>query len=144
MNNDDLGLHFQVVTEYERAVIFRLGRLRKGGSKGPGIFSVIPCIDTYRCVDLRTVSFDVPPQEVRRPENRKKVKWGECHACLDQTGYIGACVSNFQMGSVCLGHAWSLTNHVLSDSVPRFGDSERGRRGLLQRDRRRAGALQRR
>ena len=52
------------MTEYERAVIFRLGRLRKGGSKGPGIFSVIPCIDTYRCVDLRTVSFDVPPQEV--------------------------------------------------------------------------------
>ena len=55
---------FQVVAEYERAVIFRLGRLRKGGSKGPGIFTVIPCIDTYRCVDLRTVSFDVPPQEV--------------------------------------------------------------------------------
>ena len=53
----------KVVTEYERAVIFRLGRLRKGGSKGPGIFTVIPCIDTYRCVDLRTVSFDVPPQE---------------------------------------------------------------------------------
>ena len=52
-----------MVTEYERAVIFRLGRLRKGGSKGPGIFTVIPCIDTYRCVDLRTVSFDVPPQE---------------------------------------------------------------------------------
>lgn len=72
MNNDDLGLHFQVVTEYERAVIFRLGRLRKGGSKGPGIFSVIPCIDTYRCVDLRTVSFDVPPQEVRRPEKKER------------------------------------------------------------------------
>ena len=32
--------------------------------QGPGIFFVIPCIDTYRCVDLRTVSFDVPPQEV--------------------------------------------------------------------------------
>ena len=53
-----------MVAEYERAVIFRLGRLSKGGSKGPGIFTVIPCIDTYRCVDLRTVSFDVPPQEV--------------------------------------------------------------------------------
>ena len=72
----------QVVQEYERAVIFRLGRLRKGGAKvwktslmmmcfcefsdpqGPGIFFVIPCIDAYKCVDLRTVSFDVPPQEV--------------------------------------------------------------------------------
>ena len=55
---------FQVVQEYERSVIFRLGRLRKGGAKGPGIFFIIPCIDTYRKVDLRTVSFDVPPQEV--------------------------------------------------------------------------------
>merc|ERR1711997_263650 len=36
----------------------------KGGAKGPGIFFIIPCIDTYRKVDLRTVSFDVPPQEV--------------------------------------------------------------------------------
>ena len=57
-------MHSLLIAEYERAVIFRLGRLRKGGSKGPGIFTVIPCIDTYRCVDLRTVSFDVPPQEV--------------------------------------------------------------------------------
>ena len=56
----------QVVQEYERAVIFRLGRLVKGGAKGPGIFFIIPCIDTYKKVDLRTVSFDVPPQEVSR------------------------------------------------------------------------------
>ncbi|XP_059093431.1 band 7 protein AGAP004871-like isoform X3 [Tigriopus californicus] len=54
----------KVVTEYERAVIFRLGRLRKGGAKGPGIFFIIPCTDSYQKVDLRTVSFDVPPQEV--------------------------------------------------------------------------------
>ena len=55
----------QVVQEYERAVIFRLGRLRAGGAKGPGLFFIMPCIDTYKKVDLRTVSFDVPPQEVR-------------------------------------------------------------------------------
>ena len=54
----------KVVQEYERAVIFRLGRLRGGGAKGPGIFFVIPCIDSYKKVDLRTVSFDVPSQEV--------------------------------------------------------------------------------
>ncbi|CAG7828047.1 unnamed protein product, partial [Allacma fusca] len=54
---------FKVVQEYERAVIFRLGRLRRGGARGPGIFFILPCIDAYRCVDLRTVSFDVPPQE---------------------------------------------------------------------------------
>ena len=54
----------KVVQEYERAVIFRLGRLVRGGAKGPGIFFIIPCIDSYCKVDLRTVSFDVPPQEV--------------------------------------------------------------------------------
>lgn len=54
----------QVVQEYERAVIFRLGRLVTGGARGPGIFFIIPCIDTYTKVDLRTVSFDVPPQEI--------------------------------------------------------------------------------
>lgn len=54
----------KVVAEYERSVIFRLGRLRKGGAKGPGIFFIIPCTDSYQKVDLRTVSFDVPPQEV--------------------------------------------------------------------------------
>eukprot|EP00090_Calanus_glacialis_P024965 TRINITY_DN3877_c0_g1_i1.p1 TRINITY_DN3877_c0_g1~~TRINITY_DN3877_c0_g1_i1.p1 ORF type:complete len:307 (+),score=65.29 TRINITY_DN3877_c0_g1_i1:30-923(+) len=54
----------KVVQEYERAVIFRLGRLRSGGAKGPGLFFVVPCIDNYRCVDLRTGAFDVPPQEI--------------------------------------------------------------------------------
>ena len=59
--------HFfwQVVQEYERAVVFRLGRLRSGGAKGPGLFFIMPCVDSYKKVDLRTVSFDVPPQEVR-------------------------------------------------------------------------------
>ncbi|XP_064457226.1 stomatin-like isoform X2 [Ornithodoros turicata] len=53
-----------IVQEYERAVIFRLGRLVKGGARGPGLFFIIPCIDNYTKVDLRTVSFDVPPQEI--------------------------------------------------------------------------------
>ena len=55
---------FQIVQEYERAVIFRLGRILPGGAKGPGLFFILPCIDTYRKVDLRLVSFQVPPQEV--------------------------------------------------------------------------------
>lgn len=55
---------FKVVTEYERAVIFRMGRLRSGRARGPGVFFVLPCIDDYIKVDLRTVSFDVPTQEV--------------------------------------------------------------------------------
>ena len=54
----------KVVQEYERAVIFRLGRLKKGGASGPGLFFILPCIDKYSCVDLRTVSYEVPPQEM--------------------------------------------------------------------------------
>ncbi|CAJ0609626.1 unnamed protein product [Cylicocyclus nassatus] len=57
-------LCIKVVQEYERAVIFRLGRLMPGGAKGPGIFFVLPCIDSYKKIDLRVVSFDVPPQEI--------------------------------------------------------------------------------
>jgi len=55
---------FKVVQEYERAVIFRLGRLLHGGSRGPGIFFVLPCIESYQKVDLRTITLSVPPQEV--------------------------------------------------------------------------------
>jgi len=56
-------ISLKVVQEYERAVIFRLGRLL-GGAKGPGIFFVIPCTDEYSKIDMRTKSFDVPPQEI--------------------------------------------------------------------------------
>lgn len=55
---------FTTVTEYERAVIFRLGRLKEGGPRGPGLFFVLPCTDTYFVINLRTVTFDVPCQEV--------------------------------------------------------------------------------
>ncbi|XP_051521079.1 stomatin-like [Myxocyprinus asiaticus] len=54
----------KIVQEYERAVIFRLGRIVDRKPKGPGIFFVLPCTDTFRKVDLRTVSFDIPPQEI--------------------------------------------------------------------------------
>ena len=52
----------KIVQNYERAVIYRLGRL--DGAKGPGLFFIVPCLDSVHKVDLRTVSFDVPPQEV--------------------------------------------------------------------------------
>ena len=55
----------KVVQEYERAVIFRLGRLLSGGARGPGVFFIIPCVDVYEKIDMRTQTFDVPPQEVR-------------------------------------------------------------------------------
>uniref|UniRef100_A0A8C9SNF8 Stomatin (EPB72)-like 3a n=1 Tax=Scleropages formosus TaxID=113540 RepID=A0A8C9SNF8_SCLFO len=53
-----------IVQEYERAVIFRLGRIIDKKAKGPGIFFVLPCTDNFLKVDLRTVSFNIPPQEV--------------------------------------------------------------------------------
>ncbi|KAK4474977.1 hypothetical protein MN116_002079 [Schistosoma mekongi] len=59
-----LFLCIKVVAEYERAVIFRLGRILPKGARGPGLFFIAPCIDSIRKVDLRTVTFDVPPQEV--------------------------------------------------------------------------------
>ena len=51
--------------EYERAVIFRLGRLLKSGARGPGVFFIIPCVDHYEKIDMRTQTYDVPPQEVK-------------------------------------------------------------------------------
>jgi len=57
----------RVVTEYERGVIFRLGRLI--GAKGPGLFFLIPIVDRMVKVSLRTVNFDVQPQEVITKDN---------------------------------------------------------------------------
>jgi len=54
----------KMVQEYERAVIFRLGRVKRGGPVGPGLFFIVPCMDSIQVTDLRTVSFDVPPQEI--------------------------------------------------------------------------------
>ncbi|XP_048836724.1 stomatin-like isoform X1 [Brienomyrus brachyistius] len=54
----------KIVQEYERAVIFRLGRIIDRKAKGPGMFFVLPCTDTFVKVDLRMVSFDIPAQEI--------------------------------------------------------------------------------
>ena len=45
-------------------MIFRLGRVKRGGAVGPGLFFIIPCMDQIVVTDLRTISFDVPPQEI--------------------------------------------------------------------------------
>ena len=50
--------------EYERAVIFRLGRLLSGGARGPGVFFIIPCVDIYEKIDMRTATYEIPPQEI--------------------------------------------------------------------------------
>jgi regulator of protease activity HflC (stomatin/prohibitin superfamily) len=58
----------KVVKEYERGVIFRLGRVQ-GGPKGPGLFILLPMVDRMVKIDLRTVTMDVPPQDVITRDN---------------------------------------------------------------------------
>ena len=62
-----LSMSIKVVKEYERAVIFRLGRLL--GAKGPGLFFIIPFIDNFVKVDLRIVTADVPEQRIITKDN---------------------------------------------------------------------------
>ena len=57
----------RVLREYERAVVFRLGRLL--GEKGPGLILLIPAIDRMVRIDLRTVTLDVPPQNLITRDN---------------------------------------------------------------------------
>ena len=57
----------KIIREYQRAVIFRLGRLV--ASRGPGIIYVIPLIEKMLRIDLRTVTMDVPPQDVITHDN---------------------------------------------------------------------------
>src|SRR5438045_5841825 len=62
-----LGSAVRVLREYERGVIFRLGRLI--AQKGPGLILLIPIVDRMVRVDLRTVTLTVPPQEVITKDN---------------------------------------------------------------------------
>ena len=57
----------KIVQEYERGVIFRLGRLV--GARGPGLFFIIPILETMKKIDLRTIVLDIPPQEVITRDN---------------------------------------------------------------------------
>jgi regulator of protease activity HflC (stomatin/prohibitin superfamily) len=62
-----LAASLRIVPEYERAVIFRLGRVI--GAKGPGLFLLVPIIDKMVRVDLRTVTLDVPTQDIITRDN---------------------------------------------------------------------------
>src|SRR5213080_387837 len=58
----------RVVREYERGIVFRLGRLL-AEPKGPGLFFLIPIVDRMVKVDLRTITLNIPPQEVITKDN---------------------------------------------------------------------------
>jgi regulator of protease activity HflC (stomatin/prohibitin superfamily) len=59
----------KILKEYERGVVFRLGRVYSGGAKGPGLFFLVPLVNRMVKVDLRTVTMDVPPQDVITRDN---------------------------------------------------------------------------
>ncbi|HEY87938.1 MAG TPA: slipin family protein [Dehalococcoidia bacterium] len=61
------AMAIKIVAEYERGVIFRLGRLI--GAKGPGLFFIIPFVDRMVKVDLRVVTLDVPSQDIITKDN---------------------------------------------------------------------------
>jgi regulator of protease activity HflC (stomatin/prohibitin superfamily) len=61
------GASIRVLREYERGVAFRLGRLL--GERGPGLILLVPVVDRMVRVDLRTVTFNIPPQEVITRDN---------------------------------------------------------------------------
>jgi regulator of protease activity HflC (stomatin/prohibitin superfamily) len=61
------SMSVKVVNEYERGVIFRLGRLL--GAKGPGLFFIIPFLDRMVKIDLRVITMDVPAQDVITRDN---------------------------------------------------------------------------
>src|SRR5215217_2984768 len=63
-----LSAAIRITREYERGVIFRLGRLHSP-PKGPGLFLLIPVVDKMVRVDLRTVTLNIPPQEVITKDN---------------------------------------------------------------------------
>ena len=62
-----VGAAVKIVQEYERGVIFRLGRLV--GAKGPGLFFILPFVDRMVKIDLRTITLEIPPQEVITRDN---------------------------------------------------------------------------
>jgi len=66
-----LGMSVKILREYERAVIFRLGRISNGfiGGTGPGIIILIPIVDRMVRISLRTIAMDVPPQDVITRDN---------------------------------------------------------------------------
>ena len=64
-----LAKSIRILREYERGVVFRLGRLAGGGGRGPGLILLVPIIDRMVKVSLRTVVMDVPPQDVITQDN---------------------------------------------------------------------------
>jgi regulator of protease activity HflC (stomatin/prohibitin superfamily) len=64
-----LATSVKILNEYERGVVFRLGRVKSNGARGPGLILLIPIVDKMVRVDLRTVTLDVPAQDAITRDN---------------------------------------------------------------------------
>ena len=62
-----VSMSLRIATQYERAVVFRLGRLTP--YRGPGVTFIIPVLEKMARIDLRTVTLDIPPQDVITRDN---------------------------------------------------------------------------
>jgi regulator of protease activity HflC (stomatin/prohibitin superfamily) len=82
-----LSSAIKVLNEYEKGVIFRLGRII--GAKGPGLIILIPVVDRMIRVDMRTITMDVPPQDVITRDNVSiKVNAVVYFRCLDANAAV--------------------------------------------------------
>lgn len=96
-----LNASIKIIREYERAVVFRLGRLV--GAKGPGLILIVPFVDNLMKVDLRVVTVDVPKQEIITRDNVSvKVDAVIYYRAVDPVAAITR-VSNYHYSIMMLG-----------------------------------------
>ncbi len=99
-------MSLRIITEYERAVHFRLGHLR--GAKGPGVIIVLPIIDRIERISLRTVALQVPTQELVTKDNvTVKVNGVTYYAVRDRTKAVMS-VQNFAFATAQVAQATLL------------------------------------
>ena len=106
-------IYAKTLQEYERAVIFRLGRLLTGGARGPGVFFVIPCVDVYEKIDLRTATYEIPPQEVKFLNFSLEISWTSLFSKLSGLVYferLASICTNFGQTLIPFSEAQPLTN----------------------------------
>ncbi|VVB86540.1 Stomatin [uncultured archaeon] len=96
-----LAQSIKVVREYERVVIFRMGRLQ--GAKGPGIFLIIPIVDSIVKVDLRIVTIDVPKQTIITKDNVTVDVDAVIYYRVVDPSYAITKVENFYLATSMLG-----------------------------------------
>uniref|UniRef100_A0A671KHQ0 Podocin n=1 Tax=Sinocyclocheilus anshuiensis TaxID=1608454 RepID=A0A671KHQ0_9TELE len=109
-----------IVKEYERAVIFRLGRIVDKKLKGPGIFFVLPCTDTFR-----TVTFDIPAQEFLTKDSVTVSVDGVVYFCVFDPICSMANVSNADHATRLLAQT-TLRNVLGTKSLPELLSDREG------------------